>query len=72
MKKLNSNDIFNIFSLGDEEVYKEHKIEDIMQDSFVLFGMVGYFVLVCFVLFQIRSGSCDYFGCLVAFFSEIY
>ena len=50
MKKLNSNDIFNIFSLGDEEVYKEHKMEDIMQDSFVLFGMVirgveNYFII---------------------------
>ena len=50
MKKLNSDDLFNIFSIGDEEVYKEHKIEELMQDSFILFGMVvrgveNYFII---------------------------
>jgi hypothetical protein len=39
MKKLNSDDLFNIFSVGDEEIFKEHRIEDIMDNTFILFGM---------------------------------
>ena len=50
MKKLNSDDLFNIFSIGDEEIYKEHKIEDLMDNTFILFGMVvrgveNYFII---------------------------
>ena len=50
MKKLNSNDIFDIFSIGDEEVYKEHKVEDILNNSFIQFGMAirgveNYFII---------------------------
>ena len=50
MKKLNSNDLFNIFSQGDEVVYTENHIEDILDNSFVLFGMVvkgveNYFII---------------------------
>ena len=50
MKKLNSDDLFNIFSIGDEEIYKEHRIEDIMDNTFILFGMVvrgveNYFII---------------------------
>jgi hypothetical protein len=50
MKKLNSEDLFNIFSMGDEEVYKEHKVEGVMDDPFVLFGMAvrgveNYFII---------------------------
>jgi len=50
MKKLNSNDIFGIFSLGDEAVYKEHRVEDMLQDSFIQFGMAirgveNYFII---------------------------
>ena len=50
MKKLNSDDLFNIFSIGDEEIYKEHKIEDMMDNTFILFGMVvrgveNYFII---------------------------
>jgi hypothetical protein len=49
MKKLNSDDLFNIFSVGDEEIFKEHKIE-VMDNSFILFGMVvrgveNYFII---------------------------
>lgn len=39
MKKLNTNQLFDIFSIGDEEVYKEHQVEDVLNNSFVLFGM---------------------------------
>lgn len=50
MKKLNSDDLFNIFSIGDEEIYREHKIEDLMDNTFILFGMVvrgveNYFII---------------------------
>ena len=50
MKKLNSEDLFSIFSMGDEEVYKEHKKEGVMDDPFVLFGMAvrgveNYFII---------------------------
>lgn len=50
MKKLNSDDLFNIFSVGDEEIFKEHKIEDMMDNTFILFGMVvrgveNYFII---------------------------
>jgi hypothetical protein len=40
MKKLDSEELFNIFTIGDEEVYKEHGVEDMLDNSFVLFGMV--------------------------------
>lgn len=40
MKKLNTNQLFDIFLIGDEEVYKEHQVEDVLDNSFVLFGMV--------------------------------
>ena len=40
MKKLDTNQLFDIFQIGDEEIYKEHQAEDILDNSFVLFGMV--------------------------------
>lgn len=40
MKKLDTNQLFNIFQMGDEEVYREHQVEDVLDNSFVLFGMV--------------------------------
>lgn len=40
MKKLNTNQLFDIFQMGDEEVYREHQAEDVLDNSFVLFGMV--------------------------------
>jgi hypothetical protein len=50
MKKLNSKDLFSIFSLGDEEVYEEHKVGGVVDDSFTLFGMTvrgveNYFII---------------------------
>lgn len=50
MKKLNSGNLFNIFSVGDEEIYKEYKIEEVMDNNFILFGMVvkgveNYFIM---------------------------
>jgi hypothetical protein len=40
MKKLDTNQLFDIFQIGDEELYKEHRVEDVLDNSFVLFGMV--------------------------------
>ena len=40
MHKLNPNTLFSIFEKGDEEVYKEHGMEDQLKNPFVLMGMV--------------------------------
>lgn len=32
--------LFNMFSVGDSEVYKENMVEDILDNSYVLIGMV--------------------------------
>ena len=50
MKKLNSDDLFSIFSVGDEEIFKEHKIGNMMDNTFILFGMAvrgveNYFII---------------------------
>ena len=55
MKELNSDDLFNIFSQGDEEVYRENQVEDILNNSFVLFGMVVRGVENYFIINKIYS-----------------
>ena len=40
MKKLNSEALFDIFSQGDEQVYHENGVHEILDNSFVLLGMV--------------------------------
>ena len=50
MKKLDSNSLFEIFSQGDEEIYRENKLEEVLDNSFILFGMVvrgveNYFII---------------------------
>lgn len=60
MKKLNTNQLFNIFQIGDEEVYREHQVEDVLDNSFVLFGMVvkgveNYYIID--QLYQKRYGE---------------
>lgn len=40
MKRLDSKSLFDIFDAGDEEVYEQHGVQDILDNSFVLFGMV--------------------------------
>lgn len=40
MKKLDTNQLFDIFQMGDEEIYREHQAEDVLDNSFVLFGTV--------------------------------
>lgn len=40
MQPLNKNTLFSIFDIGDEEVYKEHGEEALLDNPFVLIGMV--------------------------------
>ena len=40
MQQLNPHTLFSIFEQGDEEVYKEHGIEDVLNNPYVLIGMV--------------------------------
>lgn len=40
MQKLDPHTLFSIFEQGDEQVYKEHGMEDVLNNPFVLIGMV--------------------------------
>lgn len=40
MNRLDPNTLFNIFEQGDEEVYKEHGIEETLDNPYVLINMV--------------------------------
>lgn len=40
MQPLDKNTLFSIFDVGDEEVYKENNVEDLLDNPFVLLGMV--------------------------------
>lgn len=40
MQPIDPHTLFSIFEQGDEQVYKEHGIEDTMKNPFVLMGMV--------------------------------
>lgn len=50
MDNLDTENLFKIFTSGDEEVYKEHGVEDVLDNSYTLLGMVikgveNYYVL---------------------------
>jgi replicative superfamily II helicase len=40
MQPINPHTLFSIFEQGDEEVYKEHGVEDALKNPYVLMGMV--------------------------------
>lgn len=40
MQPLDKNTLFSIFEAGDEQVYKENGIDDMLKNPFVLMGMV--------------------------------
>lgn len=40
MQPLDKNTLFSIFDVGDEEVYKENNVEELLDNPFVLLGMV--------------------------------
>lgn len=50
MQPIDPHTLFSIFEQGDEEIYKEHGIEDALKNPFVLMGMVvkgieNYFIM---------------------------
>lgn len=55
MKKLSTSDLFDIFSQGDESIYRENHLEDVLDNSFVLFGMVVRGVENYFIIDKIYS-----------------
>ena len=40
MQKLDPHTLFSIFEKGDEEIYKENNIEELLDNPYVLIGMV--------------------------------
>lgn len=55
MKKLSTNQLFDIFEKGDEEIYKEHGVEDLLDNTFILFGMVVRGVENFYIIDQLYS-----------------
>ena len=40
MKPIDPNQLFSLFEVGDEEVYEEHDVTEVLQNPYVLMGMV--------------------------------
>ena len=40
MQNLDPNNLFSIFEQGDEQVYQEHNLEEVLKNPYVLMGMV--------------------------------
>ena len=40
MQPINPKSLFSIFEAGDEEVYREHGVEDVLNNPFVLMGTI--------------------------------
>ena len=40
MNKLDPHTLFSIFEQGDEEIYREHNVEELLDNPYVLIGMV--------------------------------
>ncbi len=40
MNKLDPHTLFSIFEQGDEEIYKEHKVTNVLDNPYVIVGMV--------------------------------
>ena len=40
MKQIDKHTLFSIFEQGDEEVYTEHGVKDVLDNPFVLMGMI--------------------------------
>ena len=55
MKKLSTNQLFDIFEKGDEEVYVEHGVEDLLDNTYILFGMVVRGVENYYIIDQLYS-----------------
>jgi len=55
MKKLSTNQLFDIFEKGDEEIFKEHGVEDLLDNTYILFGMVVRGVENFYIIDQIYT-----------------
>lgn len=60
MKKIDKATLFSIFEVGDEEVYKENDVEDLLHNTYILFGMTikgveNYFIME--QMYQNRYGE---------------
>jgi len=60
MKKIDKDTLFSIFEVGDEEVYKENGVDDILHNTYILFGMTvkgveNYFIME--QMYQNRYGE---------------
>jgi len=60
MKKIDKATLFSIFEVGDEEVYKENDAEDLLHNTYILFGMTikgveNYFIME--QMYQNRYGE---------------
>lgn len=54
---MNVDKLFSLFTLGDSEVYKENKVEDILDNSFVLVGMAVKGVENYYIIDQIYTAK---------------
>jgi hypothetical protein len=60
MKKIDKATLFNIFEVGDEEVYRENGVEDLLHNTYILLGMTikgveNYFIME--QMYQNRYGE---------------
>ena len=55
MKRLDGNSLFSIFEKGDEQIYKDLGVEDQLDNTFVLFGMVVKGVENFYIIDQMYS-----------------
>ena len=60
MKKIDKATLFNIFEVGDEEVYRENGVEDLLHNTYILVGMTikgveNYFIME--QMYQNRYGE---------------
>ena len=60
MKKIDKATLFNIFEVGDQEVYRENGVEDLLHNTYILLGMTikgveNYFIME--QMYQNRYGE---------------
>lgn len=60
MKKIDKTTLFSIFEVGDQEVYRENGVEDLLHNTYILLGMTikgveNYFIME--QMYQNRYGE---------------
>ena len=73
MQKLDPHTLFSIFEKGDEEIYKENNIEELLDNPYVLIGMVVTGVENFYMIDQMYmvKHEEDYLNELLIFFENI-